>query len=295
MNKVSIIIPNYNGADLLAKNLPYVLAAEKYAQNSICEIIIVDDASEDASVEMLKNDFSTVRVIQHKINRGFSSAVNTGARSAKGNLLALLNSDVIPENNFLVSTLPHFNDKNVFAVSLNEQVYGPAVGYYIDGFVAHKSVKACKTQETFWVSGGSGIFRRNYWMKLNGLDEKLFNPFYWEDIDLCYRAQKRGWRLVWEVNSKVIHQHESTISKIKKKYRENIQQRNELTFIWKNITSPILFKKHLSGLFKRVLTHPGYLRIVLLAIARSKKIIRARKKEKKHAKVSDETIFAKFS
>ena len=65
-------------------------------------------------------------------------------------------------------------------------------------------------------------------------------------------------------------------------------------FIWKNLTSPILFRKHITGLLKRTGRHPGYLRIVFMALPKLRGIRKARNKEKKESKVSDEAIFSKF-
>ncbi len=291
----SIIIPNYNTANLLKKNLPKVLKTLKNKDNKILEIILVDDASPDDSAKVVKKMFPQIRLIKHKINRGFSASVNTGARSAKGKLLVLLNTDVIPAKDFLVSSLPHFKDKNVFAVSFKEGKFSWAKGMFKDGFINHEPGGVSdKTHETFWVSGGSGMFRRSHWMKLGGMDEKLLNPFYWEDVDLCYRAAKRGLTLLWEPKSEVAHEHEATISKLSKKYVDRVRERNQLLFIWKNLTSPIMFRKHISGLLARLSKHPGYLRIVLMALFRVSIVIRARKKEKKECKVSDEVIFARY-
>ncbi|MBU0572844.1 glycosyltransferase family 2 protein [Patescibacteria group bacterium] len=293
--KVSIIIPSYNTEWLLEKNIPHVLSAQKNEKNNIIEIIVVDDASPDGSVGLLKKKFPEVKVVQHKINRGFSSSVNTGARTSKGDLLVLLNTDVIPERDFLVSTLPLFKDNNVFAISLSEKDYSWAKGEFKNGFVEHGAgIKTKKVHDTFWVSGGSGVFRRNYWMSLGGMDEKLLSPFYWEDLDLSYRALKRGYKLLWDPDARVLHKHESTIGLLPKKYVGRIRERNQLIFIWKNITSPTLIRKHIIGLSKRTLRHPGYVRIVMMALSKIRWILRARKKEKKDCKVSDEAIFARF-
>ena len=100
--------------------------------------------------------------------------------------------------------------------------------------------------------------------------------------------------MLWEPKARVQHDHESTISKISKRKRERIQQRNQLLFIWKNLTSARLFKKHLGGLGRYTLRHPGYLVIILNAIIKIKPVYMARKKEKKECKVSDEAIFASF-
>jgi len=295
--KVSIIIPNYNGERLLEKNLPSVIAAKNYVQNKIIEIIIVDDGSVDESVKFIKKHFpNEVKLIRHKINRGFSATVNTGVRTSCGDLIVLLNNDVIPEEDFLVTTLPRFNNPKLFAVSLHERNYGWARGNFSDGYIGLASGEESKEfHQSFYVSGGSGVFRRSQWIKLGGMDEKLFSPFYWEDIDLCYRAAKRNLVLGWEPDGKVTHKHESTITRLPKSYVARIRERNQLLCIWKNITSQSLIRRHLGGLFSRLLRHPGYIRIVFLALGRFGIALEKRKKERKESKVSDEAIFARFS
>ena len=198
--------------------------------------------------------------------------------------------------NFLASSLEHFSDESVFAVSFHEKGYGYAKGRFENGFIVHDPGKEVgKTSNTFWANGGSAVFRRSLWVKLGGMDEKLFSPYYWEDVDLSYRGAKRGYKILWEPKSKVVHKHGSTISKISKKRRSRIQQRNQLLFIWKNLTSSRMFKKHLSGLTRYTLRHPGYLIILISTVSKILKTIKARKKEKKETKVSDEAIFASFS
>ncbi len=211
--KISIVIPNWNGRELLEKNLPEVIKACENKKNRIREIIVVDDASTDRGVELIKEKFPKVRLIKHRINRGFSATVNTGARSSKGDLIALLNTDVSPRKDFLEKITPHFKNKSVFGVSLHEEDYGWARGYFKEGFIVHEpGPESKKAHPTFWVSGGSGVFRRSIWMKLKGLDEKLLSPFYWEDLDISYRALKRGYQLWWEPKARVVHEHEAIMS-----------------------------------------------------------------------------------
>lgn len=299
MNKedfsVSIIIPNFNGEKLLEKNLPYVLEAKKREENKIIEIVVVDDASTDGSISLLRNKFPEVKVIKHKVNRGFASSVNTGVRSSKGTILTLLNTDVLPEADFLFSVLPHFEDDDIFGVSLHERGFGYAKGKFLDGFIVHSPGNEDATSHsTFWISGGSGVVRRDYWNLLGGLDEKLFSPFYWEDLDLSYRALKRGFALIWEPNAIVSHEHEATVRELSQKQRELIQERNQLLLIWKNLTSPVLFRKHLVGLLRRILMHPGYIRVFVSALAKIGGAKAAREKEKRESKISDEAIFSRF-
>jgi GT2 family glycosyltransferase len=293
---VSVVMPNLNGERLLEKNLPKLLEAKDFAPNNIIEIIIVDDGSWDGSVAFLKKNFPSVRLFKHTVNRGFSAAVNTGARAAKGDLILLMNTDVVPDRDFLVKALPNFEDKSVFAVSLHEKGFGYARGTFVNGYVQlAMGEEGNKKHSSFYVSGGSGVFRRSIWVELGGMDEKLLSPFYWEDIDLCYRALKRGYKMLWEPEALVEHHHESTISKFPKDYVARIRERNQLLMLWKNVTSPNLTRKHVAGVFARLVKHPGYIRVVLMAIGRLGIAMQKRKKEIKESKVSDEAIFARYA
>ena len=292
----SVIIPNFNGEGLLAKNLPSVIKAQEFSANGICEIIVVDDGSTDGSVRLIKEKFPQIKLVKHTKNRGFPAAVNTGARTATSELLVLLNSDVVPSPDFLKAAKRHFANPKVFAVSFHERGYGWAKGAFVDGYVALGMGKEKDTATlSFYVSGGSGVFKRSLWMRLGGMDEKLFSPFYWEDIDICFGAAKRGWRILWEPESRVTHQHESTIGRLSPRRVARIRERNQLLFIWKNITSANLIRKHIAGLFKRLVTHPGYIRVIVMALSKLGPALAARRKEIKESEVSDEAILAKFN
>ncbi len=202
---VSIVIPNYNGAHLLEKNLPMVIeAVHNYEEKKHfdTEIIIVDDASVDDSIQEIKNQILRLRgqelkIIMNEKNLGFSSTVNKGVRHAKGDILVLLNTDVRPEKDFLLPLVSHFEkDDNVFAVGCMDKsiegekvaLRGRGVGRWEKGFLMHARGEVNKNN-TLWVSGGSGAFRKSIWEKLGGFND-LYNPFYWEDIDLSYRGVK---------------------------------------------------------------------------------------------------------
>jgi GT2 family glycosyltransferase len=293
--KVSVVMPNLNGEALLEKNLPKLITAKNYAPNEILEIIIVDDGSWDGSVNFLKKNYPDIKLVKHTTNRGFSAAVNTGVRAAKGDLILLINTDVIPNPDFLVKVLPNFSDRSVFAVSLHEKGFGSAKGTFVDGYIQlAMGEEGNKNHPSFYVSGGSGVFRRSTWIELGGMDEKLLSPFYWEDIDLCYRASKRGYKLLWEPGGIVEHHHESTISKLPKDYVARVRERNQILMLWKNVTSPNLTRKHVVGLLARLVKHPGYIRIILMALGRLGVVMQRRKKEIKESKVSDEIIFARY-
>lgn len=245
---ISIVVPNYNGEEVLKKNLPKILEAAESA-----EVIVVDDASVDGSLEILNGFRPKIRILRNEKNLGFSSTVNKGVKEAKGEVVVLLNTDVIPEKSFLASLLPHFKDDKVFAVGCMDKsaennktvLRGRGVGVWKKGFLIHSRGEVSKA-DTLWVSGGSGAFRKNIWEKLNGLNT-LYNPFYWEDIDLSYRAVKSGYRIFFESKSVVVHEHEK--GAIKKKFSsfqiKSIAYRNQFIFVWKNATDLNLQLAHL--------------------------------------------------
>lgn len=295
--KISIVIPNWNGASLLQKNLPQVVKAKGYSRNRIIEIIVVDDASSDNSLKILKKYFyKDVIVIKHKTNRRFAAAVNTGVKYAKGTHICLLNTDVVPHTSFLEHTIKYLENPGVFGVTLHEIGYGPAEGSF-NGFLQHRSgSESGGARETLWISGGSGVFSKKLYTSLKGFDQDLYAPFYWEDVDLGYRAHKRGYKLIWEPKAFVEHKHESiNSSNFSAQYLSKIKERNELLFNWRNITSKNMYKAHRMALVKRILKHPGYLKIFIMALAKWRLVLAKRNKERLEAIVSDEAIMAKFS
>lgn len=286
--KISIIIPNWNGRRLLEKNLPAVLAAGPD------EVIVVDDASEDNSVSFLKKKYPKVKIVQHEKNSGFASSCNDGVAASMGEIIVLLNSDVIPEKDLFEFFLPHFKDPRVFAVSFNESQWSWARICWKGGFVEHEpGPKPDKTHITAWASGGSGAFRKSVWEELEGFDT-LYKPFYWEDVDLSYRAWKRGYKVLWEPKAVVNHKHEGIIgAHFSKSYINSISQRNQLIFIWKNITDLRMSFKHRLFLVWR-LKSPSYFKVFLSALLLSPAVFARRIEEKSKAKVSDREIFNQF-
>lgn len=290
--KVLIVIPNWNGAERLKKNMPHVLNVK-----GVDEIIVSDDASTDDSVQILEKNFPEVRLIKRDKNGGFSSNVNTGVGLVSGDLIFLLNNDAVPGKDCLGAAIPHFNNPKVFSVGFNTGGSWSGAKFE-DGFFWHYVAKEVpgEVHKTLWVSGGSGIFRKSIWDELGGLDE-IFNPFYEEDVDLGYRAVKRGYINLWEPNSLVEHYKAPGVIKtnFSQSLIEKIAQRNQLIFIWKNITSDRLINEHKGALIRKLINHPKYLAIFLSAIYKLPKILPRREIEKKESKLKDEEILYNFN
>lgn len=245
---ISIVIPNWNGLYLLQKHLKHSIDA-----SDGCEIIVSDDCSTDGSVDYLQKNFPQVIVVSSKNRQGFAGNVNAGVARSTGEIVILLNTDVEPEKGFLQPLLSHFDDPDVFAVGCLEKSWengktvlrGRGIASWQKGFYVHTRGEVNRN-DTAWVSGGSGAFRKSMWNTLGGMDT-LYNPFYWEDIDLSYRARKAGWKTMFESKSRVSHYHEE--GKIKREFSPNdvkrIVYRNQFIFIWKNVTDMRILLSHL--------------------------------------------------
>lgn len=301
--KVSIVIPNFNGGGLLEKNLPRVLFSVKDA-----EVIVVDDASTDNSLSVLKTNFPKVKVVERRTNDGFASAVNDGVQNASGDLILLLNSDVIPEVNFLPYLISHFTDSQIFAVGCLQKsrelkgtvIQGRGVGKFANGFLVHGPGSPEKTN-TLWVFGGAAMYRKDIWKKLGGMDI-LYNPFYWEDIDLSYRALKAGYELVFDARS--IVNHDQMSGAIRSLYTPEeihvIALRNQILFVWLNITDFYLLVSHFAYLFynllKAVLSgNFVFINAFFRALSRIFPVFHSRMRNKKMAVMTDRELLSKVA
>lgn len=260
---IDIIIPSFNGKYLLEKHLPEVIKNSDYLH----KIIIIDNGSDDGTVAWLNKNYPEIIIVRNKTNLGFTKPINQGVVVSKSEYIVLLNNDVRPEKGYLKNILHFFEDKKVFAVSFNEVGSSwPLVKW--DGKIQFtRGEDKTKPHFSAWASGGSAIFKRSIWDKIGGMNE-IYAPFYWEDIDIGYRAWKMGYKVIWDNESLVFHEHESTAKKINPTYLSLIKQRNELLFTWINITDKDLLNSHIKFLFLHSLKHLGYLKVIVSALLR---------------------------
>lgn len=291
----SVVITNFNGKELLEKNLPAVINAKNNKDNNIIEVIIVDDFSSDDSLRYLNTLKSDISIIKHTKNRGFSAAINTGVRATKGDLVVLLSTDVSPEVNFLESSLKLFEDPQVFGVTFHKKGLGSFKGLFADGYIQQFVGKELnKVVPSFYTDMGSGVFKKTIWKELGGMDEKLFSQYYWGDVDLSYRANKRGYLNLWNPNAIVDLDDVSITPKISVKKEDIIKDRNQLLVHWKNIHSKNMLDKHVFAIIKRILKHIGYIKVVFSALLKLPLVLKERKKEVKESIVSDEAVFQRY-
>ncbi|MHB9036646.1 MAG: glycosyltransferase family 2 protein [Armatimonadota bacterium] len=243
---VAVVIPSYNGVDLLQHYLPYLLSCVPAAS-----VTVIDDASTDDSVAYLRQEFPDIRAIQRSANGGFSRAVNDGIRATNGEFLVLLNNDVEVTPGFLDTILLLFEEKSVFAVSPRIVLpkhdgvdEGCKSGFWHHGmFYADQKQGVTDVCPTLYACGCAAVYRRSMLEELGGFDE-AYSPFYWEDTDLGYRAWKRGWKSLYQPASTVYHQHASSVSRLKRSNTDRIKSRNGLLFLWRNIEDTRLMRLH---------------------------------------------------
>ncbi len=259
----SVVIPSWNGINHLKINFPQIFKLP------VNEFIIIDDHSPQNDYRYIQKHFPTVNVMRNEKNFGFGTTVNRGVALATTDIVILLNLDAVPALDILNYLDDDFKNPEVFAVSLSESQFGPTEQTFSQGYITHRPIlpRPTTVTKTMWVSGGSGAFRKKYWDQLQGLDS-IYDPFYWEDIDICTRATHRGWINLWDPDACVQHEHEKTIGVyIDKNYKTKIQERNHLLFTWKFL-SISQWTIHLFFLFFRLIKHPGYFRIVFHALTR---------------------------
>ena len=287
--KISVIVTNWNGLRLLKKFLETVIINSPEAD----EIILADDASTDKSliyVKKLQKKYSKLKILTHKKNIGFSRNSNIAAKKAAGDLIVFLNNDINPHRGYIKNSLKHFRDSKVIGVGFSElghENYGSI--YWKNGYIQLRPGYSKTTHITAWVSGGSSIIRKDYFLKLGGFDN-IYEPFYFEDFDFGFRAWRSGYTLLWEPKSIVEHKHESTTSKFSKRLLIYVKERNHLISVLRNISDKKLLSENKLFSLLRILSGPNYLKIIRAA----KKQIRKYPKQTVYSKLTDKEILDKF-
>ncbi|NTU46143.1 glycosyltransferase [Candidatus Roizmanbacteria bacterium] len=290
--EITVIIPSYKNLPLLIKNLQHNLA---YLKN-YSVIVVNDDPSRSIREEL--TPFSQITLVENKKNYGFGITVNEGVKHTHTPYLMLLNSDVLLNDTSFHNALAHFEtNPNLFGVSFAQKekdgsIVGKNTLYWEKGFVRHKKADSRISGDTGWLEGGTCILDRSKFNQLKGFD-KCYAPFYWEDIDLSYRAKKNGYTVFFDASILVEHHHESTIrSYFESKKIEQIAYRNSIIFIWKNISDSKMRTEHglylLKTIFVLISQRKFYLVNAILQASKSLKYLFHQKS--KSTIISDITI-----
>ena len=244
LRSVAAVIVNLNSAEDMRVCLDSLLAQDYPSE--LLDVIVVDNASTDGSLEMLAAEYPAVRVLPQAGNTGFSPAVNTGARAAEAECLVLINNDARVEPDFIRELVRAYDPANgaicvaAHIVSWDGTTldFGEgAVNFYGMGqqlgFGTPIATAAIEDgRELLFACGGAMLVSRRVFLDSGGLDEDFFA--YFEDVDFGWRLWVLGYRVVLAARAKAYHKMHGTSSRFPLHQRFLLYERNALRTIIKN-------------------------------------------------------------
>lgn len=221
---VSIIIVNYNGEDLLYDCLKS-LFAQSY---SPVEIIVVDNASSDKSVEIVKNNFPNVNLINASKNLGFAGGNNLGAQHSHGKYLLLLNNDTTVHPDFLIEMLAAMQETGASVVTSKVITEGVPEEFYKQNgsinYCGYNIMKVFNDLSMIFFAGGASLLLKNEGKKI--FPDEFF--LYHEDVYLSWKTRLQGAKVVMAQKSLVHHKGSVTTKKQLSSFSTFYQERNRL-------------------------------------------------------------------
>lgn len=235
--KLSIIIPSFNGKELLLECLESIYANRPSFE---FEVIVQDDLSTDGSVEMVKQEFSQVKIFQNSEKGFFAATCNNGAKQARGEYIVILGQDTKFIDNTLGKLVDFIEKDNTIGAVTARLVYADLTPQYrVRSFPTLKNLLLqlfvdihilpkrfsyykllnfdfSKTQEIDQPSADALMIRKSLFDTLGGFDEKNF-PGYFNDVDLCYRIKQADFKIYYLADTKVIHYEGQSFGKMNKK------------------------------------------------------------------------------
>ena len=204
----SIVIPTWNGERFISACLHSVLEQTNLPH----EIIVVDNGSTDRTVQLVRQ-FGKAKLALNPTNMGFSSAINTGLAHAHGEILILMNQDVVAHSKWLEPIEQCFRNDPCVGMVGSKLLYPNGNIQHAGGYLLLPSWEGVHHlddnphQQIDFVTGAVMAIRRDCWQSVGAFDEGFY-PAYFEDVDYCLRARKLGWKVSYEAESILTH-HES--------------------------------------------------------------------------------------
>lgn len=252
--KVAVVILNWNGRKLLAQFLPSVV---KYSNQAT--VYLADNASTDDSVDFAKTNFPQIKIIRNTENGGYAKGYNEALKHLEEDIFVLLNSDVEVTENWLSPIVKHFETHPKTGIIQPKLLdykkkthfeYAGAAGGFIDKYaypycrgrifetLEKDQGQYDEDQQIFWASGACLCIRNEVFKTLGGLDETYFA--HQEEIDLCWRANNKGYRVMYIAQSKVYHLGGATLNQMNPK-KTFLNFRNSLFNLLKNLPKRKVF------------------------------------------------------
>lgn len=295
--RASHIVLNYNGWSVLRPCL-HSLHAAMSAED---EIIVVDNGSSDGSVDHVAREFPFARLVPLP-NNTYIFGLNEGLAVASGRYVSFLNNDMTVEPSFVDQSLAMFDADDIFAVcprilDRNAGEQGSRTrGFWKRGLLFYQALPHSEIPtDCFFAVGGQSFFDREKLLEIGSIDQ-LLRPMYHEDIELSYRAWKRGWRIRYAPDAVAHHLGGVTSKRVftAVELRSFVRQ-NELLTVWKNITDYRLLAEHVLCCLPRLLAavvrrDTGTLRGFGQALHRLPEVRRRRRLARCHSRLSDREV-----
>ena len=252
MDKVCVAILNWNGSALLRRFLPSVLEHSTWHGMPV-QVVVADNGSTDDSLRVLGEEFPRVRVLPFERNWGFSGGYNRTLEALDAEYVLLFNSDVRVSCGYLDALVDALEENPCLAacqpkiLSLNHPQrfeYAGASGGYLDalgypycrgrvfGSLEEDRGQYDHVADIHWASGAALMVRRSCYLSAGGLDEEFFA--HMEEIDLCCRMRRMGWRVMALPQSRVYHLGGATLGKADSR-KTFLNFRNNLLLLVKNL------------------------------------------------------------
>lgn len=244
MNKITVVIPNYNGISYLKDCLTSLYAQEPGAPKF--QVLIVDNASKDGSVEQAEQFFPQTKIIRLQENTGFCHAVNVGIQESDTPYVILLNNDTKVKEGFVKALYRAIEkDEHIFSVSARMLMWdrpdlmdGAGDRYTVLGWAyARGKGKPAehfdKPAQVFSACGGAAIYRRSILEQIGLFDELHFA--YLEDLDLGYRAAIHGYPSHYEPEAEVLHYGSASTGSRYNEFKTKLSAANNVYVIYKNM------------------------------------------------------------
>lgn len=312
--RCSLVITNYNGIENLKAYLPLNMIAVRESPY-VTEVIVVDDGSSDNSVEFVRQNFTDVTVVALEQNRGFGNAANSGFRAARNDYVVNISNDMVVTAGYFEKLFENMVSDRIFAVTTRlvgsdgRLQRGRTVPFFVGDFKTWKifshepEVKWGEPDRVYChFCGAIGLFDKRIFLELGGFDD-VFLPFYVEENDLCYRAWKRGFLVLYDPRCWVMHYHQQSgtiLRSFKWKVRKVQYKKNRFLFLWKNLTSPHFILLHLVWLafsfcFSWATGHTVFYEGLRAALNEWGIVKRRRDEELPHFVHSDHAVLKQFS
>ncbi len=233
---VSVVTVNWNGRDRLAELLPSL------DRLGCREILVVDNASQDGSVDFLKRHWPRVRVLENPVNRGFAHPCNQAARQASGGILAFINNDMRAHPKWIDAALRRLTPDHPCVACRILDWTGERIdyngsslqylGYALQNEIGRSVEEASSPTEALFPCGGAMLIDRAVFLELGGFDEDFFAIY--EDVDLGWRLWVTGHRVAFSPDSIVFHRGHATFRTQPDEKMRYLMHRNALLTVLKN-------------------------------------------------------------